>query len=259
MKENKYDDQIFFEKYSRMSRSLQGLDGAGEWRELEKLLPDFAGKRVLDLGCGYGWHCIYAAKKGADFVLGTDISEKMLTVAQEKTAEFLESVPAARREAVKVEYQKSAMEDLECGAGSFDLVLSSLAFHYVKDFDLVVKKIHSWLAAGGQFIFSVEHPVFTAYGSQDWYYDEAGNILHFPVDNYYYEGKREAVFLGEKVVKYHKTLTTYLDTLLKNGFAVRRIVEPMPPEDMLDIPGMKDEMRRPMMLLVSAVKEGEQV
>ena len=30
-KENKYDDDIFFQKYSQMSRSQQGLAGAGEW------------------------------------------------------------------------------------------------------------------------------------------------------------------------------------------------------------------------------------
>lgn len=54
MKENKYDNEIFFEKYSQMARSRQGLKGAGEWSELQKLLPDFAQKRVLDLGCGYG-------------------------------------------------------------------------------------------------------------------------------------------------------------------------------------------------------------
>ena len=30
-KENKYDDNIFFQKYSQMSRSQQGLAGAGEW------------------------------------------------------------------------------------------------------------------------------------------------------------------------------------------------------------------------------------
>ena len=60
MKENKYDDPRFFEQYSQMTRSRQGLQGAGEWRELQKLLPDFSGKRVLDLGCGYGWHCRYA-------------------------------------------------------------------------------------------------------------------------------------------------------------------------------------------------------
>ncbi len=75
MKENKYDDQVFFRKYSEMSRSRQGLSGAGEWSELQRVLLDFRGKKVLDLGCGYGWHCMYAAQNGADSVLGTDISE----------------------------------------------------------------------------------------------------------------------------------------------------------------------------------------
>ena len=58
MKENKYDDDVFFNKYKEMNRSVQGLEGAGEWSQLKQLLPDFEGKRVLDLGCGYGWHCI---------------------------------------------------------------------------------------------------------------------------------------------------------------------------------------------------------
>ena len=74
------------------------------------------------------------------------------------------------------------------------------------------------------------------------------------MDNYYYEGKRDAIFLGERVTKYHRTLTTYLNTLLQNHFTLLHIVEPQPPENMLDLPGMKDEMRRPMMLLVAAEK-----
>lgn len=242
MKENKYDDNTFFEKYGQMQRSVDGLEGAGEWSELQKLLPDFKGKRVLDLGCGYGWHCIYAAEQGADFVLGADISQKMLEVAREKTA------------GLNVKYECCAMEDLECQSEGFDVILSSLAFHYVADFKGVAAKIYDWLAPGGEFIFSVEHPVFTSYGTQDWYYGKDGEILHFPVDNYYYEGKRDAVFLGEHVVKYHRTLTTYLNTLLNLGFCIEHIVEPQPPENMLDIPGMKDEMRRPMMLLVSVRK-----
>ena len=242
MKENKYDDPIFFQKYSQMSRSQQGLEGAGEWETLQKLLPDFTGKRVLDLGCGYGWHCIYAAEGGARSVLGTDISQRMLEVAKEKTA------------APQVAYRLAAMEDLDFPAGSFDVVLSSLALHYVCDFGTLAAKIAGWLSVGGDFVFSVEHPVFTAEGSQDWYYDGEGKILHFPVDNYYYEGERDARFLGEHVVKYHRTLTTYLDTLLQNGLSLRRIVEPQPPREMRSLPGMADEMRRPMMLLVAAVK-----
>lgn len=244
MKENKYDDELFFKKYSEMDRSKKGLEGAGEWSTLEKLLPDFNQKRVLDLGCGYGWHCIYAAEHGAERVVGLDLSEKMLAVAKQKTSYQ------------QVEYLRESIEDFEFEEESFDVVLSSLAFHYVKDFETLAKKINKVLRKDGILIFSAEHPVFTAEGSQDWYYDEHGNILHFPVDNYYIEGERKAIFLGEEVIKYHKTLTTYLNSLLNNGFELMNIVEPQPDEQMLaTIDGMKDELRRPMMLIVKARKK----
>lgn len=45
MKENKYDEQKFFMKYSEMERSKKGLQGAGEWMELQKILPDFKDKK----------------------------------------------------------------------------------------------------------------------------------------------------------------------------------------------------------------------
>ena len=243
MKENKYDTERFFQKYSQMTRSQKGLQGAGEWSELQKSLPDFCEKRVLDLGCGYGWHCKYAAEHGAFSVLGTDISKKMLAKAQ------------AINSAPQINYQCIAMEDLSFPERTFDVILSSLAFHYIEDFESLVVNISKWLKQGGTLVFSVEHPVFTSYGTQDWYYDSSGEILHFPVDNYYYEGRREAFFLGEPVIKYHRTLTTYLNTLLQNGFELQHIIEPQPPEDMLELDGMKDEMRRPMMLLVSALKK----
>lgn len=243
MKENKYDDEKFFDKYSQMQRSQQGLDGAGEWSTLRELLPDFKDKSVLDLGCGYGWHCIYAVDNGASSVIGVDLSRKMLDIAEQKN------------KTPKIHYLCCAIEDYDYPKECFDVILSSLAFHYVKDYAEVIKKIHSSLKSGGQFIFSVEHPVFTAQGSQQWYFAKDGSIMHFPVDNYYYEGARQAEFLGETVTKYHRTLTTYLDTLLNNEFTLERIVEPKPPESMLHLDGMKDEMRRPMMLIIRAFKK----
>lgn len=243
MMENKYDDPVFFEKYAQMDRSRLGLKGAGEWRTLEKLLPDFAGRDVLDLGCGYGWHCAYAAEHGAKSVLGVDISEKMLKTAREKHT------------APVIEYRHAAMEDVDFADGAFDVILSSLAFHYVADFEAFARNIARWLRTGGDFVFSCEHPVFTAEGSQDWYRDAQGNILHFPVDNYYIEGERQAVFLGERVTKYHRTLTTYVNALLSSGFALTGLAEPQPPQEMVDtIPGMADELRRPMMLILAAKK-----
>ena len=243
MKENIYDNGKFFDKYSKFPRSVEGLKAAGEWSELRRLLPDFTGKRVLDIGCGFGWHCVYAAEQGAYSVLGIDISSRMLEVAREKTC------------FTNVEYRRIAMEDMEFPADSFDIALSSLAFHYTPDFSEVCRRIRDSLTMGGDFVFSVEHPVFTASGSQEWVCDSNGRREYWPVDNYFFEGKRSAVFLGETVTKYHKTLATYMSALLNMGFAITGIAEPKPDEYMLaSQPDMKDELRRPMMLIVSAKK-----
>ena len=243
MRENKYDNSDFFEKYSQMARSNEGLSGAGEWHELKKLLPPFQGKRVLDLGCGYGWHCIYAAEQGAKEVLGVDSSEKMLAVAREKT------------HLSQVRYLKKPIEEF-LPEDSYDIVLSSLVLHYVASFSAVCKVVADCLIPGGSFVFSVEHPIFTAYGSQDWYYGQDGEKLHWPVDRYFTEGWREAIFLGEPIIKYHRTLTTYLNVLLQSGFEIKAMVEPTPDPKLMDrMPGLEEELRRSMMLLISAVKK----
>ncbi len=243
MKQNKYDDDVFFSKYSKMRRSREGLEGAGEWHELVKMLPDFHGKRVLDLGCGFGWHCQYALDYGARSVTGVDISEKMLLEAKARTS------PVIR-------YICLPMEDIDFPADSFDVVISSLAFHYVQFFKDIVGKVAACLSSHGEFVFSVEHPIFTACGTQDWHYDGQGNRLHWPVDQYFTESKRDARFLGESVTKYHRTLTTYVSNLLELGFEVTGLVEPTPPEDWLHtVSGMSDELRRPMMLLISGKRK----
>lgn len=241
---NKYDDEKFFDKYSKMTRSVYGLQGAGEWHELKKLIPDLKDKRVLDLGCGFGWHCKYADDQGAKEVIGIDSSEKMLAQAKKVN------------EDKNIEYRKASIEELQVEADTIDVVISSLALHYVEDFKKVCEKVYSGLCKNGYFVFSVEHPIFSAYGNQQWYTDEIGKILHWPVDNYFYEGQRKSNFLDEEVTKYHRTLTTYINNLLSTGFEILSVVEPMPPEDMLEkIEGMKDELRRPMMLLISARKK----
>lgn len=244
MLENKYDDESFFRKYSQMDRSQNGLASAGEWSTLAKLLPDFTGKKLLDLGCGFGWHCRYAVEHGAAAAVGIDISQKMLAVARSKT------------DSDKITYLCQPIEKLDFPPQSFDIVLSSLALHYVNDFDALCAQASCCLKAGGEFIFSVEHPIFTAAGAQQWHYDPDGTISHWPVDNYFNEGQRTAIFLGEQITKYHKTLTTYLNTLLQNSFSLRQVVEPQPSLELLStIPAMGDELRRPMMLIVAAQKQ----
>lgn len=244
MKENKYDEQTFFEHYKQMARSQEGLRAAGEWHEFKKMLPDFKGKSVLDLGCGFGWHCRYALEQGAQSVVGIDLSEKMLKEAQERTSSD------------KVSYIRMPIEDIEYDIDTFDSVISSLALHYVTSFEGLCRKVNQCLVKGGDFVFSVEHPIFTAQGKQAWYYTEEGQRLHWPVDNYFTEGLRKATFLGEEVTKYHKTLTTYINGLLQTGFEILELIEPQPEASMLvDNQEMQDELRRPMMLLIKAKKK----
>lgn len=80
-----YDNKDFFDQYAQMSRSREGLAGAGEWHELKQLFPALSGKSVLDLGCGYGWHSKYAVEQGAVQVVGLDLSECMIAEAKDAT------------------------------------------------------------------------------------------------------------------------------------------------------------------------------
>jgi len=246
MKENQYDNPSFFDAYANMLRSQEGLEAAGEWHAFQKLLPDFTGKRVLDLGCGYGWHCRYAAEQGAASVLGIDLSVKMLEKAKSLTTD------------PRIHYQHAAIEDFKGSPTSFDIVLSSLAIHYIPDFDRLCRNVYQILSPQGTFVFSVEHPIFTAYGNQDWIYDREGNILYWPVDRYFMEGERKAIFLEQEVIKVHRTLDTYLNALLRSGFSITGFAEPVPEEKMLvEHPDWKDELRRPMMLIISSTKNEE--
>ncbi|MBM3516726.1 MAG: class I SAM-dependent methyltransferase [Alphaproteobacteria bacterium] len=243
MKQNKYDELGFFAGYSAMPRSTGGLEAAGEWHAFRALLPDLGDKRVLDLGCGFGWHCRYAREHGALSVLGIDLSERMLARAQAATDD-----PA-------IVYRRAAIEDADLGSDAFDVVISSLALHYVERFDLVCAKVHRCLAPRGAFVLSVEHPLFTARAAQDWHYGPAGERLHWPVDDYLSEGIRRTSWLADNVIKYHRTVATYVNTLIDSGFRITRLAEPEPPPEMLAArPELSDERRRPMFLLIAARK-----
>lgn len=240
--ENIYDNNDFFQAYAAMDRSKGGLKAAGEWHQLQPLFPDMNGKTVLDLGCGYGWHCKYAAQMGASKVLGIDRSKKMLEKAS--------SINYDER----IRYEICGIEEYTYPANTYDLVVSNLVLHYIEDLEGIYQRVHRTLKDGGCFLFNIEHPTFTAGVKEDWIYDENGQPRYWAIDNYYIPGKRETHFLGHRVVKQHHTLTQILNLLLKSGFQIEAVEEAMPPENMMDIPGMHDEMRRPMMLLVKAKK-----
>jgi ubiquinone/menaquinone biosynthesis C-methylase UbiE len=240
MTQNIYDDQEFFEGYSRLPRSVEGLDGAPEWPALGALLPDLRGLAVLDLGCGFGWFCRWARQNGAARVLGIDVSERMLARSRATTED-----PA-------ITYSKADMEHVELPRASFDLVYSSLSFHYIEHLNRLMSEVYRALVPGGSLVFSVEHPIYTAPAEPTWSVDAAGRKT-WPIDGYLAEGPRSTDWLARGVIKQHRTVGTYLNMLLRLGFAISHVEEWGPTDEQIaSRPSLADERQRPPFLLVAA-------
>ena len=243
MTQNIYDNPEFFEGYSRLGRSVQGLEGAAEWPALRALLPDMHGLRVVDLGCGFGWFCRWSREQGAAQVLGLDVSEKMLARARADTDDQ------------RITYQQADMEALELPAGSFDLAYSSLALHYIDRLDRLLTVVHGALVPGGRFVFSVEHPIYTAPRQPGWVTDDKGGST-WPIDAYLVEGPRSTDWLTKGVIKQHRTLATYLRLLTAAGFAVRHVEEWGPTDEQIAArPELAIERERPAFLLIEALRQ----
>jgi SAM-dependent methyltransferase len=240
MAQNIYDDEEFFAGYSRLPRSVEGLDGAPEWPALRALLPDLRGRAALDLGCGFGWFCRWARAVGAARVVGIDVSERMLARARATTDD------------AAITYTQADMEALALPRDAFDLAYSSLALHYVERLDRLMAEVHRSLVPGGRLVFSVEHPIFTAPARPGWSADEAGRKT-WPVDRYLDEGPRATDWLAKGVVKQHRTLATYLNLLIGLGFAIAHVEEWAPTETQIAAsPEWALERERPPFLLVAA-------
>lgn len=85
MAQNIYDDEAFFAGYAALPRSRGGLESAPEWPLMRSMVGNVANENVVDLGCGFGWFCRWAAEQGANSVLGLDLSHKMLARARSET------------------------------------------------------------------------------------------------------------------------------------------------------------------------------
>jgi SAM-dependent methyltransferase len=240
MTQNIYDNDEFFAGYSRLPRSVEGLDGAPEWPALQALLPDLRGRRVLDLGCGFGWFCRWARERGAVHIEGIDVSEKMLARARAATAD------------AAIIYATADLEHLALRTSSFDVVYSSLALHYILDLERLLAEVRQALVIGGSLVFSVEHPIMTAPALPGWSTDGAGRKV-WPVTGYLDEGPRSTDWLTKGVIKQHRTLATYVNLLLHLGFALTHVEEWGPStQQVLERPQLADEHERPPFLLVAA-------
>jgi SAM-dependent methyltransferase len=204
------------------------------------LLADVKGRDCLDLGCGYGHYSELMANRGAR-VTGLDRAPLMIAKAQASAGS-------------RIKYFVADIETVELQSESFDAVISNLSFHYIDDIAAIFQKVFGWLRPGGQFVFSVEHPIFTAAVEQNEWADDGGRHSRWIVSDYFHEGQRWG-FFGRK---YHHTLETWSRAVLLAGFTLTSILEPSPSLTALEaMPSLVEDKHRPLFLLISCRRGGD--
>jgi SAM-dependent methyltransferase len=244
MSQNIYDNDTFFKEYIKL-RKGKNYNDLLEQPAMEKLLPDLNGKTVLDIGCGYGYNSLLFAKSGAKKVVGIDLSEKMLALANREYSH------------PKVTYLRMDMKDLSKITGPFDFVYSSLAFHYAEDFKTLVWDIYSLLNEGGHLLYSQEHPIVTATMGCKGHFnvDEQGRFESYTFSDYAASGKRVGPWFVDGVVNYHRPMGEIVTTLAHGGFIIEDLVEPLPQQWALkEKPDLEKEFIKPAFLIIKAKK-----
>ncbi len=227
MEQNIYDNEEFYNGYHelRNSKEIPSANDLIEIPQLFELIGDVKGKKVLDIGCGAGGHDRKLIELGAESVLGIDISEKMLEEAKKNN------------NSDKITYQLLSMNNLEKINEKFDLVISSLAIHYIEDYDGLCKKVFNLLKDGGYFIFSHDHPMDSAIimDNLEKRYVIIDGKKYFLLSDYNNEGKRLIRWIVDGVVTYHRNMSHLVNGLIDAGFRIERLNESYATEEAIKL------------------------
>lgn len=219
------------EAWTRLSR--EGYDRARDLvigPALYACLPDVAGLRGLDIGCGEGVDVRALARRGARMA-GVDVAPT-----------FIEHARAAERDdPVGATFEVASATDLPFEDAAFDFVFSNMCFHAVGDLDAALAEARRVLVPDGFLLFSIRHPCFTL-PTMKWAFDRKGRPKAVSVAGYFEgPGVRDATWsflaapkalarkLGAfRTRTYVRTLATWWNALAAAGFCVEHAAEPHP-------------------------------
>ena len=196
-----------------------------------------AGLRVLELGCGDGTLAAELLAGGCASYLGIDASARMVAAARARLGRSAGAVVQGTIERFAPPWR------------AFDLVVASVALHYIAELEPVLAGCHAALVPGGRLLISVVHPVLTAH---DGSHDPEAPRTSWLVDDYFAAGPRERDWLGARVTWQHRPVEAYTRALLDAGFALTWLEEcaPVPAAFGGDADELARRRRVPLFLLL---------
>jgi SAM-dependent methyltransferase len=237
-----YDDEKVFANYVARRQRADAPNNTLEYPVLRDLLGEPQGKRIVDLGCGDAAIGRELLQRGAASYTGIEGSQRMAALAER-------TLSGTGGGVVVMGIEKWAAAPESC-----DVVLSRLALHYVANVGTVFRQVQRALSPGGQFVFSVEHPVIT---SHDNILDGGATRQDWTVDNYFATGERVTSWMGGTVVKYHRTLEDYIRLLREAGLRVEDLREARPQLAHSPDPATYARRMRIPLFLILAARKGE--
>lgn len=187
-----------------------------------KKVPSLKGKSVLCVGCGSGEECMFLKEKGAEKVVGIDISEGLINVAKKKFH--------------SIEFHVMDVENMSFDKESFDYVYSSLTMHYLLSWVKALRGIRRVLKKRGVFLFSTHHPV--RFGAQKESKTEQYSFMMGYLKN---KKTKDCQIVGDylntrlirsvwnnslEVYYYHRPLSLIIKDIVKSGFTIIDFIEP---------------------------------
>ncbi len=110
-------------------------------------LGGFQNKRILEVGCGFGWDAVGLALVGQNMVVATDILPSMI----DGTSECLASMKKNGK-TLDIEAVQGDICNLDLPDGSFDGIYSSEAIEHVHDLKAMFARCHDLLKPGGRML-----------------------------------------------------------------------------------------------------------
>lgn len=206
-----YENDEFLQNYLKRRMRKESPNEMIEKPAFLNLLGDMSNKDVLELGCG----AATLAKELAPLLgsyTGIDGSQKMLELALKNLA----GIP-------NVKLTHASLETYDFKKETYDCIFSQLTLHYLEDFKQICENIYNSLRTGGEFVFSVQHPVLTSA-----FISGGGKRENWVVDDYFLIGERVEPWIDEKVVKYHRTIEQYFKILQDCQFNIMNLSEATP-------------------------------
>lgn len=198
-----------------------------------RMLGDVKGLKGLDIGCGEGHNTREIAKKGA-CMTGIDISEKFIHHAQQMEDEH----------PLHIKYMHESGLHLSFDDESFDFCVALMSLMDMAEHESAVKEAYRVLKKNGFLQFSITHPCFQT-PKWEWIKNEKDEKIAMTCGDYFKQlnGKIEEWIFSSapqeikdefnkfKIPIFNRTLSSWLNILIKTGFVFEKFVEPFADEE----------------------------